>query len=158
MRSRFQKLILVASTGLAVTAASTVPEVGTSAQAVASLEAREAERPTKAAFISRADAICRRADDKEAPLIYRSGSDPAGAGASLVVVLRAKHRALRQLVPPAGFDRGWSRLLGQIEANIDRFARNVARAKAGKAAREDTSTPLGRLTDSMRAYGFKWCP
>jgi len=65
---------------------------------------------------------------------------------------------LRALVPPAGFDRGWNSLLAQMKANIDRYGRNVQRAKAGKDAREDTSTPLGRLTDSMRAYGFKWCP
>jgi len=155
--TRLHKLILVLGVALAVGFA--VPAAaGTSERAKGAVAPHTAGRPTEEAFISRADAICRRSDDKEAPLIYQAGGDLGGAGPKLLVVLRAKHRALRLLRTPAGFDPIWNMLLGKMKANIDRFARNVERAKTGRSAREDTSTPLGRLTDAFRAHGFKWCP
>jgi len=152
VHARLHKPFLVSSVAAVAVALAAAAADGGSAKM------GEPARPTKAAFIGKADAICRRADDQEAPLIYKAASDLAGSGPKLLVVLRAKYSALRALVPPAGFDRGWNSLLAQMKANIDRYGRNVQRAKAGKDAREDTSTPLGRLTDSMRAYGFKWCP
>ena len=114
-------------------------------------------RPSKAAFIAKADVICKRADDKEAPLIYEAASDPDAAGPKLLAVLEQKHRTLSTLVPPAGDDEQWSRMLAAISENIDRYRRNLANAKEGRNT-EDTSQAIGQLTDSMRSYGFVWCP
>lgn len=114
-------------------------------------------RPSKAAFIAKADMICKRADDKEAPLIYEAASDPDAAGPKLLAVLEKKHRTLSTLVPPAGDDEQWSRMLAAISANIDRYRRNLANAKEGRST-QDTSQAIGQLTDSMRSYGFIWCP
>ncbi len=115
-------------------------------------------RPSKAAFVAKADTICKRADDEEAPLIYEAASDVDVAGPKLLDVLEKKHRTLSTLVPPVGDDEQWSRMLAAISANIDRYRRNLASAKEGRNTREDTSQAIGQLTDSMRSYGFVWCP
>ena len=88
MTTRLHKLILVLGVALAVGFA--VPAAaGTSERAKGAVAPHTAGRPTEKAFISRADAICRRSDDKEAPLIYQAGGDLGGAGPKLLVVLRA---------------------------------------------------------------------
>ncbi|MEO5575511.1 MAG: hypothetical protein ABIR67_15025 [Gaiellaceae bacterium] len=115
-------------------------------------------RPTKAAFIAKADAICQRADDEEAPLIYEAAKDLGATGPKLLVVLEKKHRTLSALVPPAVDEEQWSRMLAAISANIDRYRRNVVSSQEGRSTIEDTSQAIGELTDSMRAYGFVWCP
>jgi hypothetical protein len=147
------KLALVAAAATSVASCG-----GSNSDAEAPVTAAAQSRPTKAAFIARADALCRRSDDEEAPLIYAAAADLTTNGPKLLEVLDRKHRTLSRLAPPAGDDEQWAQMLAAIAANIDRYRRNVANAKKGLGTSEDTSRAIGNLTDSMRAYGFVWCP
>ena len=149
----FVKLALVAAAAAFVASCG-----GSDSDAEAPLTTAAQSRPTKAAFIARADALCERFDDEEAPLIYAAASDLTTSGPKLLAVLDRKHRALSRLAPPDGDDEQWAQMLAAIAANIDRYRRNVANAKKGLGTTEDTSRAMRSLTDSMRAYGFVWCP
>jgi streptogramin lyase len=118
-------------------------------------------RPTKAAYIEKADAICRDVNAR----IRATGVRPTEAslnanGAKVLALVAQKIKRLRALARPVADGPALARFFALLEAKRKAFARDVAAARAGRYdPTKSTVDQVGfRLVAAARAYGFLSCP
>lgn len=123
-----------------------------------------AERPTRAQFIKRADAVCRAYDDKEVKAAYpgfmTNETSIRNQGPKVLVLLRAKLAALRKLTPPAGDAVRVAAVWRLLELTVNAFAREIRAERAGTwdPRRREITAVRKRLDTAADRYGFIWCP
>lgn len=122
----------------------------------------EAEAPTKAAFIKRADAICSGADKKQEIGLqnYTKQNPNSNLDQDQVVKvvmrvgmppLEEEAEELAELTPPAGDEDKIDTMVRGIEEAVDKAKANP-QSMANPAA-----SPFRVIDEQAKAYGFKAC-
>lgn len=125
--------------------------------------------PEKQAYVAKADAVCKAADEKISALedsTFETFPPPLDKWATFLAAVVENYRPalaqLKALPPPAGDEATLSKLWADLDSQLKQFGEAAELARAGKQEEFDNAVrPLFAASDEtnerQRAYGFQAC-
>lgn len=115
---------------------------------------------SKAAFIEKADAICKATTDRAEGLLGQAAADPGGAVEQLLPALQAMVADIKAIPPPT--DAQTSAIMAEFDKAVGQFQAVVAARQKGDAVTEQrVLNQLQAESDAFekqaKDYGFKDC-